>query len=147
VTFTDTSTGTLTNRFWNFGDGATINTVSNILTHTYTGPGTNTVTLIVSGPAGVSTNTQANLVVVVNPPQLSIQPPTIDFGLMMSGQLSNQQLLVFNTGDETLTGTAQLNSGGGPFAITGGSPFTVSGGQNGLVTVTFNPMAVREFTD
>src|ERR1035437_3084882 len=53
VTFTDTSTCTVTNRFWSFGDGATTNTVANILTHTYTGPGANTVTLIVSGPVGV----------------------------------------------------------------------------------------------
>src|SRR5205807_5312298 len=71
VTFTDTSTGTVTNRFWNFGGGATTNTLANILTHTYVGPGTNTVTLIVSGPAGVSTNTHADLIVVVNSPHLS----------------------------------------------------------------------------
>ena len=51
VAFTDTSTGTVTNRFWSFGDGATTNTLANILTHTYTVPNTNTVTLIVSGPA------------------------------------------------------------------------------------------------
>src|ERR1035437_5381650 len=50
VTFTDTSTGTLTNRFWSFGDGATTNTVANILTHTDTVPKTSTVTQIVSGP-------------------------------------------------------------------------------------------------
>jgi PKD repeat protein len=147
VTFTDTSTGTLTNRFWNFGDGATLSTLSNILTHTYTGPGTETVTLIVSGPAGVSTNTQANLVLVVNPPQLTVQPPTLAFGLVVSGQSSNQEFLVINTGDETLTGTAQLKSGGGPFAITTGSPFTVNGGQTALVAVAFSPGAAGTFTD
>jgi PKD repeat protein len=147
VTFTDTSTGTLTNRFWSFGDGVTINTVSNILTHTYAGAGTNTVTLIVSGPAGMSTNTQLNLVAVVNPPQLSIQPSTIAFGVIVSGQSSNQQFLVINTGDETLLGTAQLANGGGPFAITGGSPFTVNGGQTGVIMVAFSPVAVGAFTD
>jgi PKD repeat protein len=147
VTFTDTSTGTLTNRFWDFGDGTTINTLSNILTHTYTLAGTYTVTLIVSGPAGDSTNTQANLVVALNPPQLSVQPSRIDFGLMVSGQSSNQQFLVINTGDETLTGTAQVSAGGSPFAVTGGSPFTVNGGQTGLVTVAFSPVAVGAFTN
>src|SRR5262249_8454144 len=35
VTFTDTSTGTITNRFWDFGDGSTTNTSSTSLTHTY----------------------------------------------------------------------------------------------------------------
>ncbi len=146
VTFTDTSTGTLTNRFWNFGDGTTINTISNILTHTYTGAGTYTVTLIVSGPAGISTNTQANLVIVVNPPQLSVQPVSFDFGLLVSGQSSNQQFLVINTGDETLTGAAQINVGGSPFAVAAGSPFTVGGGQTGLVTIVFGPAVVGAFT-
>jgi PKD repeat protein len=147
VTFTDISTGTLTNRLWSFGDGTTTNTAANILTHKYSGPGINTVTLIVSGPAGVSTNTQTNLVIVVNPPQLFVQPPSVAFGLIVTGQSSNQQFLVINTGDETLTGTAQINGAGGPFAITSGSPFTVNGGQTGLVTVAFSPLAVGAFTD
>ena len=64
VTFTDTSTGTLTNRFWSFGDGSTTNTVANILTHTYSVAGTNTVSLTVSGPAGASTMTLTNYIVV-----------------------------------------------------------------------------------
>ena len=147
VTFTDTSTGTVTNRFWSFGDGGITNTTANILTHTYAGPGVNTVTLIVSGSAGASTNTQASLVVVVNPPHLSVQPSNIAFGLVVSGQSSNQDFLVINTGDETLTGTAQVIAGGGPFAVTGGSPFTVNGGQTGFVTVAFSPVAVGAFTN
>jgi PKD repeat protein len=65
VTFTDTSTGTITNRFWNFGDGGTTNTVSTNVVYQYTVAGTNTVTLIVSGPDGISTNTQSNLIAVV----------------------------------------------------------------------------------
>jgi PKD repeat protein len=64
VTFTDTSTGTLTNRFWSFGDGSTTNTVANILTHTYSVAGANTVSLTVSGPAGASTMTLTNYIVV-----------------------------------------------------------------------------------
>ena len=147
VTFTDTSTGTLTNRFWNFGDGATTNTVANILTHTYTVPNTYTVTQIVSGPAGVSTNIQTNLIVVVNPPHLAVQPPSIAFGLIATGQSSNQQFLVINTGDQTLTGTAQIAAGGSPFTATSGSPLSVIGGQTGLITVAFSPVAVGVFTN
>ena len=64
VAFTDTSTGTLTNRFWSFGDDSTTSTVANILTHTYSVAGTNTVSLTVSGPAGVSTITLTNYIVV-----------------------------------------------------------------------------------
>ncbi len=146
VTFTDTSIGTLTNRFWNFGDGATTNTLANILTHTYAGPGTNTVTLIVSGPVGVSTKPQTNLVVVVNPPQLLVQPPSIAYGFVAVDGSGNQQFLVINSGDETLTGTAQVKAVGSPFAVTSGSPFTVGGGQTGLVSVSFSPVATGTFT-
>ena len=146
VTFTDTSTGTVTNRFWNFGDGATTNTMANILTHTYAGPGTNTVTLIVSGPVGVSTNTQADLIVVLKPPQLSVQPSSISYGFVAVGGSGSQQFHVINAGDEMLTGTAQVNGVSGPFAITGGSPFTVGGGQTGQVSVSFNPVTIGSFT-
>ena len=50
VTFTDGSTGTITNRFWNFGDGTTTNTTAGSLTHTYTNVGSYGVSLTVSGP-------------------------------------------------------------------------------------------------
>jgi len=36
VTFTDNSTGTITNRFWDFGDGSTSNSAAISLSHTYT---------------------------------------------------------------------------------------------------------------
>jgi PKD repeat protein len=71
VTFADTSTGTITNRFWNFGDGGTTNTASTNVVYQYASAGTNTVSLIVSGPYGVSTNTQSNMVVVVNAPSVT----------------------------------------------------------------------------
>ncbi len=61
VTFTDTSTGTITNRFWSFGDGATTNVTTNVVSHVYTA-GVYSVTLIVGGPAGASTNTQFNYI-------------------------------------------------------------------------------------
>jgi subtilase family serine protease len=65
VTFTDTSTGTITNRFWDFGDSTTTNTTATNVQHTYNAAGTNTVTLIVSGPLGDSTNTRPNYVTVL----------------------------------------------------------------------------------
>jgi PKD repeat protein len=59
VVFTDESTGTITNRHWDFGDGNSTNIVGTSVTNTYAA-GTYTVTLIVSGPLGIlSTNTQA----------------------------------------------------------------------------------------
>jgi PKD repeat protein len=62
VTFNDTSTGTITNHFWDFGDGSTLNTLLTNFPHTYSAAGTNTVTLIVSGPVGVRTNTRENYI-------------------------------------------------------------------------------------
>jgi len=64
VTFTDTSTGTIANRSWNFGDGSTTNTSANILTYTYGAAGTDTVSLTVSGQAGTSSITLTNYIVV-----------------------------------------------------------------------------------
>src|SRR5439155_25131159 len=52
VSFTDNSTGTITNRFWDFGDGSTTNTTATNFTHTYANAGTNGVSLTVSGPVG-----------------------------------------------------------------------------------------------
>jgi endonuclease G len=66
VTFTDTSTGTISNRFWIFGDGDTANVTTNAVSHVYTA-GVYSVSLIASGPAGVSTNTQPNYITALTP--------------------------------------------------------------------------------
>ncbi len=67
VTFTDSSTGPITNRSWKFGDGGTASFAdATNPTHTYTA-GVYTVSLIVSGRGGSSTNTVANLINVYAP--------------------------------------------------------------------------------
>ncbi len=66
VTFTDASIGSISNRFWDFGDGLTSNTTATSVTHTY-GAGVDTVTLVVSGPGGASTNTQPGYIRVLTP--------------------------------------------------------------------------------
>ena len=101
VTFNDSSTGTVTNRFWNFGDGETTNTTATSVLHTYHAAGTNTVTLIVSGPLGVSTNTQPNYVVVTVP---DTTPPTLTI-------LKPADYQTFTNADVTVTGTASDASG------------------------------------
>jgi PKD repeat protein len=53
VTFTDTSIGNITTWSWNFGDGTT-STAKNAA-KTYTNPGSYTVGLTVTGPAGSNT--------------------------------------------------------------------------------------------
>ena len=80
VTFTDTSTGAITNWFWSFGDGTTTNTVSTNVVHPYTVAGTNTVTLIVTGPSGSSTNSQLRAVIVSLPSSTVTAPRILPAG-------------------------------------------------------------------
>ena len=59
--FNDTSVpgsvGSITNRYWDLGDGTTTNTSVTSFVHTYTSLGPRTVTLMVyDGTGGVSTN-------------------------------------------------------------------------------------------
>ncbi len=72
VTFTDTSTGTITNRSWNLGDGTVTNTVATTLAHTYTCGGPYSVSLTVRGTGGSNTLTETSLITVVD-----TTPPTI----------------------------------------------------------------------
>ena len=67
VTFTDTSTGSITNWSWSFGDGGTASLTTNVALYTYNTAGVYTVTEIVSGPGGSSTNTQVNYITVLTP--------------------------------------------------------------------------------
>jgi len=69
VTFTDSSTGAVTNWFWNFGDGATGNITTTNILHTYTNAGVYSVTETVTGPNGTSFATQTNLITVLTPYQ------------------------------------------------------------------------------
>ncbi|MEW5766794.1 MAG: PKD domain-containing protein [bacterium] len=66
LTFTDTSTGSIISWWWNFGDGQTISD-SNPL-HTYTTPGTYSVSLNVTGPCGSDTQTKTNYITVIDTP-------------------------------------------------------------------------------
>lgn len=65
ATFTNTSTGTVTEYIWDFGDGATTSTQTKTNpVHTYASPGTYTVKLTVVGPAGTDTRIQASYITV-----------------------------------------------------------------------------------
>lgn len=65
VTFSNQSTGAITNSVWNFGDGASSGDTNP--THTFTGVGTYNVILTVVGPGGASTVVQ----------QVNVQNPTV----------------------------------------------------------------------
>jgi PKD repeat protein len=62
---TNTSTGTITNYIWNFGDGTMLtNSIGTNVAHTYAVGGDYTVTLTVEGPGGASIQTESNLITV-----------------------------------------------------------------------------------
>ena len=81
VTFADTSTGFITDRSWDFGDGATTNTSATNVVHTYSAPGKYLPQLIVSSPAGVSTNALTDYI--------DTDPPSVGFIAPPSGIVSN----------------------------------------------------------
>jgi PKD repeat protein len=145
VVFSDNSTGTITNRFWDFGDGSNTNTALTSFTHTYNAAGTNTVMLTVTGPVGTNTQTRSAYIVVTNPPPLlSISPTNLNFGTLIVGQVSTQNFQVVNSGGLTLTGNVTTTL---PFAIQSGSPFSVAPGQTGQVQVSFSPLSSGSFSN
>jgi PKD repeat protein len=88
VTFTDTSTGTITNLLWIFGDGQATNTPAGaVVSHQYQTEGTYTVTLIASGAGSAATNIQTGCVIVSvpNPPQIASISPSIGSGIVLQG--------------------------------------------------------------
>jgi len=86
VLFTDASSGSITNWIWSFGDGsASITNTSNVsVNHAYAVAGTNTVSLVVNGAGGSSTNTLANYIVVKPKPAFG-KPVLTGGGLVLSG--------------------------------------------------------------
>ena len=116
--FTDGSTGSITNRYWTFGDGGTINTTSTSVGHTYNA-GTYTVSLTVSGTGGTNTFTRSNYIVATNiappvagftaTPTSGVEPLMVTFTDTSSGPITN---LFWNLGDNTTTNTV----GGAIFA-------------------------------
>jgi PKD repeat protein len=151
VTFTDSSTGSITNRYWNFGDGSTTNTTLLSVVHTYTAAGTNTVQLIVSGPLGSSTNTQIAAVTVTPPalpsasftalPTSGFTPLTVTFTDTSTGSITNR-FWIFGDGATTntiATSVSHTYTSAGTLTvqlIVSGPAGAATNTQTGLITVT-----------
>jgi alpha-galactosidase len=98
VTFADTSTGSISNWLWNFGDGNTTNAPTKNMRHTYITAGTYNVTEIVSGPGGSGSSTRANYITALPPPPSAsftaepidgVAPLTVTFADTSTGSISN----------------------------------------------------------
>jgi subtilase family serine protease len=66
VTFTDTSSGTINNRLWDFGNGAGTNTSATNFAFNYISPGTYSVSLTASGPNGTNALVRTAYIIVTN---------------------------------------------------------------------------------
>ena len=151
VTFSDTSTGTVTNRAWMFGDGGTTNTLDTTVVYTYDSISTNTVTLIVSGPLGARTNMVFNYITISPPippapvaafsasPTNGSNPLLVNFTDASTGIFTNHAWTFGDGGTSSLASPSYTYSNSGVYSVT----LTVSGpGGSGitnfsnLITVT-----------
>src|SRR6185369_3304905 len=111
-----TSTGSITNRAWDFGDGTGTNTSATSVPHTYTAAGTYTVGLTVQGPGGSHSLILSPTVLVTNPPPpvanftgsplQGATPLTVTFLDNSTGGITNRQ---WTFGDSTGTNTTVTN--------------------------------------
>lgn len=130
VSFTNASTGSITTRLWDFGDGTT--SAANNPSKTYTVPGTYAVSLTVNGPGGSDTETKAGYVVVSFPPPvsefagtpLSGPPPlTVFFTSLATGNITSGSWNFGDGGTSTLQNPARTYVNPGVYTVT----FTVTG--------------------
>jgi PKD repeat protein len=159
VSFTDTSFGTITNRFWDFGNGVTTNTTATSFAFAYAAAGTFTVSLTAQGPFGNNTLTRPNYVSVTNAIPVLVsnsygllaescanggidpnETVTVNLGLRNVGSANTTNLvatLLANGGVTSPSGPQNYGavSLGGGFAS---QPFTfvASGSCGGNLTVT-----------
>jgi PKD repeat protein len=98
VQFTGISTGNITSRLWNFGDGTT--STERSPSHTYEKAGSYTVSLTVTGPGGSNTKTMVDYIQVTPP------APVADFTAAPTS--GNSPLVVQFTGTSTGNITSRL---------------------------------------
>jgi len=153
--FTDTSTGSPTSWLWSFGDGAT-STAQNPI-HTYTTPGTYTVSLTATNAGGSSTETRTNYITVTTPPPVAAftanvttgpAPLAVQFTDISTGSPTSW---LWNFGDgETSTAQNPIHTYTTPGTYTVSLTATNAGGSStetrtGYITVA-TPPPVAAFT-
>jgi PKD repeat protein len=155
VNFSDLSTGSVTSWSWSFGDTTT--SIAQNPNHTYTSPGTYTVSLTATGPGGSDGETKVAYIVVSEPapvaefsgtPLSGTAPLNVAFSDLSTGSVTSW---MWGFGDTT-TSTAQnpnhLYTSPGTYTVS--LTATGPGGSDGetkvaYITVT-EPAPVAEFS-
>jgi PKD repeat protein len=144
VTLTDTSTGTISSRSWNLGDGTTSS--SQTVAKSYSSPGTYTVTLTVTGSGGSTTASKTITVSAAAPvasfsatPVSGSSPLTVAFTDGSSGSVTAWAWDFGDGGTSTSRSPSHTYSAAGTYSVT----LTVTGpsGSNkltkaGLISVS-----------
>ncbi|MFO7534750.1 MAG: choice-of-anchor D domain-containing protein [Kiritimatiellia bacterium] len=146
VNFADASTGTITNRVWEFGDGSAETRSSGNPSHIYTNAGLYTVRLAVSGPLGTDVLERTEYIVVVYPPPalLEVVQSGLNFGGVGTGTTAQANVVVINRGGSNLTGTVVASA---PFSVVEGDSYDVAAGETAVVKVAFSPLAETDYSN
>jgi PKD repeat protein len=143
VQFTDQSSGSITTRDWNFGDGAAHSSAQNPA-HTYNTAGDYTVTLTVTGSGG--SNSKSVTIHVTNPPP----PPTVTvaattplatsltpgvFTITRTGSTAAALTVNYSLGGTATNGTDYQNLPGSAVIPVGASSTTVVIQPKGLLNL------------
>jgi PKD repeat protein len=150
VAFTDTSSGSIATRTWNFGDGSTVVNPAAPVTHVYSTPGQYSVSLSLAGPGGNAVESKQNLVRVharavasfrATTPTEGTVPLTVGFTDESSGDITTRE---WEFGD----GSPVVTNPSGPIEHTYASPgaytvkLTVSGDGGTSVKEQFGMILV-----
>jgi len=158
VTFTDTSSGSATNWFWNFGDGGTTNVATNSVLYTYNVAGVYSVTEIVSGLGGSGTNTQTGYVTALAPvvasftgsPTNGVVPLTVTFTDTSSGSVTNWSWSFGDGGTTNVTTNSVLYTYNTPGVYSVSETVSGLGGSSTITNVNYitalTPPPVASFT-
>ena len=136
VAFMDTSSGNITTRSWNFGDGTT--STAQHPTHTYNTAGTYTVSLTANGPGGSHTTTKSNHITVTNGGPGNRAPVAVNDTATTAEDKAVIISVLANDSDADGDGLTVV-------AVTPGSHGTVA--INANKTVTYKPKATFTGTD
>ena len=112
VSFADISTGPITNRYWDFGNGATLNTTATVVGNVYNTEGTYTVSLTVDGAMGSNTTTRVNYIQVTsNAPKPTVTIVATDAAAAEPGT-NKGTIKIVRTGSTAASLTVHYNVSG-----------------------------------